>query len=75
MLFSFSVGYRGWGCTDSYEAVPNWELLLATLLLTLSNLFFFPAVILAIKRRFFAEALIYTFTMFFSTVSFFLFLL
>ncbi|XP_071532485.1 post-GPI attachment to proteins factor 6-like isoform X2 [Panulirus ornatus] len=61
------AGYRGWGCTDSSQATPNWELLLATMLLTLSNLFFLPAIILGLKRRYFAEAIVYAFTMVFST--------
>lgn len=60
-------GFQGWGCTDDRNASTPSLLLLKTLLLTLSNLFFVPAVILAIKRRYYTEAVVYTVTMFFST--------
>jgi len=62
-----SAGYRGWTCDDSGESEPVWKLVGDTLLLTLSNLFFLPAVILALYYRLYTEALIYAATMFFST--------
>ncbi|KAG1674326.1 Post-GPI attachment to proteins factor 6 [Nymphon striatum] len=60
-------GWKGLGCTDASEAFSKSLLLMETLLITLSNLFFLPAIILAIKRHFYSEALLYTFTMFMST--------
>lgn len=60
-------GWRGWGCTDGSRVVPHAVLLMKTLLLTLSNLFFVPAVVLATKRCFYTEAIVYAFTMLFST--------
>ncbi|XP_077360335.1 post-GPI attachment to proteins factor 6 isoform X2 [Festucalex cinctus] len=60
-------GWRGWGCTDGSAAVPFSHQLVATLLLTLSNLTFLPAIVLAIKRLYVTEASVYLFTLFFST--------
>ncbi|KAJ9580903.1 hypothetical protein L9F63_023918, partial [Diploptera punctata] len=60
-------GYKGWGCTDSSEATPEGLLLLTTLLLTLSNIFFLPAVLIALRRHLITEALVYLATMVFST--------
>ena len=65
----FCAGWRGWSCNDGSQATPDYELLLATLLLTLSNLAFLPAVVLATVRRHYTEALVYAFTACFSTVS------
>ncbi|XP_004581058.3 transmembrane protein 8B isoform X2 [Ochotona princeps] len=61
------AGWRGWGCTDSADALTYGFQLLSTLLLCLSNLMFLPPVVLAIRSRYVLEASVYTFTMFFST--------
>ncbi|KAH8236663.1 hypothetical protein KR026_007616, partial [Drosophila bipectinata] len=61
-----SKGYRGWDCTEDSQVPTNMSILVATLLLTLSNLLFFPSIYMAIKRRYFTEGVIYFFAMFFS---------
>jgi len=67
IFFNNVSGYKGWGCTDGSKATPEGLLLLTTLLLTLSNVFFLPAVYLALRRHLLTEALIYLATMVFST--------
>ncbi|XP_075954484.1 post-GPI attachment to proteins factor 6 isoform X1 [Anarhichas minor] len=61
------AGWSGWGCTDNSTAQSYRRQLTATLLLTLSNLSFLPAMVVAIKRCYITEASVYLFTMFFST--------
>ena len=64
------LDYRGYGCTDASHTEPRTVQLRYTLLLTLSNLMFIPAIILALYRRHMVEALVYFANMFFSSVSF-----
>lgn len=61
------AGWRGWGCTDASAAQSFGRQLAAALLLTLSNLSFLPAIVVAILRCYITEASVYIFTMFFST--------
>ncbi|XP_054624984.1 post-GPI attachment to proteins factor 6 isoform X2 [Dunckerocampus dactyliophorus] len=64
---SCKAGWRGWGCTDNSTALSLSRQLSATLLLTLSNLSFLPAIVVAVRRLYITEASVYLFTMFFST--------
>jgi hypothetical protein len=64
----YFLGYRGYGCTDDTHADISKKLS-NVLFLTLSNLMFIPAIVLAIYRHLYIEALVYFFNMFFSTVS------
>ncbi|XP_078274524.1 post-GPI attachment to proteins factor 6 [Rhinoraja longicauda] len=61
------AGWSGWSCTDDTHAQSYLKQLLATLLLTLSNLMFIPAIVVAVHRYYFVEAAVYLFTMVFST--------
>lgn len=63
------TGYRGYGCTDGTVAESDGMQLLATLLLTLSNILFAVAGVWAIYKKWFSEALVYFFVLFSSTVS------
>lgn len=59
-------GHRGWDCTEDSQVPSSMSILLASLLLTLSNLLFFPSIYMAVRRRYYTEAVIYFFAMFFS---------
>lgn len=60
-------GYRGWDCTEDSEVPDSWTILMASLLLTLSNLLFLPSIYFAVQRQYYTEAVIYFFAMFFSS--------
>ncbi|XP_068885627.1 post-GPI attachment to proteins factor 6 isoform X2 [Aphelocoma coerulescens] len=64
---SCKAGWGGWSCTDDTKAQTVGAQNLATLLLTLSNLMFLPAIAVAVYRYYLVEASVYTYTMFFST--------
>ncbi|KAL4236436.1 Transmembrane protein 8A [Mactra antiquata] len=61
-------GWQGYDCSDGSEVRGHAEQLLELLLLTLSNIFFLPAIILSLYRRHYVETLVYTFTMVFSAL-------
>ncbi|RXN06414.1 transmembrane 8B-like protein [Labeo rohita] len=61
------AGWQGWGCTDGATAQSYSRQMAAALLLTLSNFFFIPPIVVALYRGYHVEAAIYFFTMFFST--------
>ncbi|XP_011494444.1 PREDICTED: uncharacterized protein LOC105359529 [Ceratosolen solmsi marchali] len=72
-LLSYSAckcfrGYQGWDCTDSSNSLSHFSILTTSLALTLSNVFFVPAIYLAFKRKLHAEGLIYCCAMLFSMV-------
>jgi len=62
------LGYRGCSCEDDTEAASEAMQKLYTALLTLSNLGFLPAIIVACWRWYFVEAVAYVANMIFSTV-------
>ena len=66
-------GYTGWACTDDREAMSTSLLIASVLVLTLSNLSFIPAIVLAFHRRFYPQCMMYFLTMIFSTVSYLFF--
>lgn len=59
-------GYRGWDCTEDSQVPSSFSILLALLLLTLSNLLFIPSIYFGIRRKYYTESVIYFFAMFFS---------
>lgn len=59
-------GMRGWDCSEDSQVPSSFSILLALLLLTLSNLLFIPSIYIAVRRKYFTEGIIYFFAMFFS---------
>lgn len=57
----------GWSCSDDSQVNPYWLVVFELLLLVLSNLMFLPTVVIAYKREYYVEALIYLSICFFST--------
>ncbi|XP_026743136.1 post-GPI attachment to proteins factor 6-like [Trichoplusia ni] len=64
---SCSAGYGGWDCSDNSRMDSRVYMLVSILLLTLSNLLFFFSIYVAVIRTYYTEAMMYTFTMIFST--------
>lgn len=62
------LGYRGYSCEDDSEAATDGMQKLYTALLTLSNLGFIPAIVVACWRWYFVEAVAYLANMIFSSV-------
>ncbi|XP_028166051.1 post-GPI attachment to proteins factor 6 isoform X1 [Ostrinia furnacalis] len=64
---SCSAGYGNWDCSDDSRMDSRVYMLVSVLLLTLSNLLFFFSIYVAVIRLYYTEAMMYTFTMLFST--------
>ncbi|CAG9789445.1 unnamed protein product [Diatraea saccharalis] len=64
---SCSAGYGSWDCSDDSRMDSRLYMLVAVLLLTLSNLLFIFSIYVAIIRLYYTEAMMYAFTMVFST--------
>ncbi|GAU93580.1 hypothetical protein RvY_05502 [Ramazzottius varieornatus] len=62
-----AAGYKGWDCSDGSEAQSSAELYMSVIFLTISNLLFIPAGVVAIRRKHYTEAAVYFCTCFFSS--------
>ncbi|XP_013192207.2 post-GPI attachment to proteins factor 6 [Amyelois transitella] len=62
-----TAGYGAWDCSDDSRMDSKLYMLVTVLLLTLSNLVLFFAIYTAVIRFYYTEAMIYGFTMVFST--------
>ncbi|XP_042228879.1 transmembrane protein 8B-like isoform X2 [Homarus americanus] len=58
-----TAGWRGWGCEDGGSAQGWTSVLTGLCLLTLSNIFFLPPIIIAARRHLYSQALLFTATM------------
>ncbi|KAL0868972.1 hypothetical protein ABMA27_007297 [Loxostege sticticalis] len=64
---SCTAGYGGWDCSDDSRMDSRVYMLVSILLLTLSNILFIFSIYVAIIRLYYTEAMMYAFTMVFST--------
>ncbi|CAH0400597.1 unnamed protein product [Chilo suppressalis] len=64
---SCSAGYGSWDCSDDSRMDSRLYMLVSILLLTLSNLLFIFSIYVALIRLYYTEAMMYAFTMVFST--------
>ncbi|WAR24388.1 PGAP6-like protein [Mya arenaria] len=62
------VSWRGFDCSDGSDLESDSYQLQELLLLTLSNLVFIPAIVLASYRRYYVEALVFAYNMVFSAI-------
>lgn len=67
LYFNYS-GYTGWDCTDISSTITPTSFFMSATLLILSNVFFIPAICIAIKRKLYVEGLVYLATMLFSSL-------
>ncbi|VVD00981.1 unnamed protein product [Leptidea sinapis] len=64
---SCSAGFGGWDCSDDSRMDTKIYMLVSVLLLTLSNILFLFSIYAACIRYYYTEAMMYAFTMVFST--------
>lgn len=65
---SCKAGYDGLSCSNDEQAMSSSLQLLQMMLLTLSNLFFLPAIFIGLYRRYWQETIVYIIAMAVSTV-------
>ncbi|KAL3288490.1 hypothetical protein HHI36_002932 [Cryptolaemus montrouzieri] len=59
--------YRGMDCTDDSNATPFWKVVLGQVLLITSNTIMLPCIYIACRRKYFSEAVMYSFVFLFSS--------
>lgn len=64
---SCSAGYGSWDCSDDSRMDSRLYMLVSVLLLTLSNVLFIFSIYTAVIRLYYTEAMMYAFTMVFSS--------
>ena len=68
MKITFIQGYSGYGCSNDENAMSIQFQLVQMMLLTMSNLFFLPAIFIGFYRRYWQETTVYIVAMATSTL-------